>query len=48
MDHLRRMLAMVKGNRKYRQALEVTLRTRFVVMTNEVPKFADRSGALVW
>tara|TARA_R110002124_G_scaffold11974_5_gene56825 strand:- start:5082 stop:7688 length:2607 start_codon:yes stop_codon:yes gene_type:complete len=37
----------VSVNRKYRQAVEVTLRARFVVMTNEVPRFADRSGALV-
>lgn len=37
----------VSVNRKHRHAVEVTLRTRFVVMTNEVPKFADRSGALV-
>jgi P4 family phage/plasmid primase-like protien len=37
----------VSVNRKHRQALEVTLRVRFVVMTNEVPRFADRSGALV-
>ena len=37
----------VSVNRKHRQAVEVTLRARFVVMTNEVPKFADRSGALV-
>jgi P4 family phage/plasmid primase-like protien len=37
----------VSINRKYRQAVEVTLRARFVVMTNEVPRFADRSGALV-
>lgn len=37
----------VSVNRKHRSALEVTLRARFVVMTNEVPKFADRSGALV-
>ncbi len=37
----------VSVNRKHRSALEVTLRARFVVMTNEVPRFADRSGALV-
>ncbi|MCV6584431.1 MAG: phage/plasmid primase, P4 family [Marinibacterium sp.] len=37
----------VSVNRKHRQALEVTLRARFVVMTNEVPRFADKSGALV-
>ncbi|MEL6450579.1 MAG: phage/plasmid primase, P4 family [Pseudomonadota bacterium] len=37
----------VSVNRKHRSAVDVTLRTRFVVMTNEVPKFADRSGALV-
>lgn len=37
----------VSVNRKHRSAMEVTLRARFVVMTNEVPKFADRSGALV-
>lgn len=37
----------VSVNRKNRSALEVTLGVRFVVMTNEVPKFADRSGALV-
>lgn len=37
----------VSANRKHRQALEVTLRARFVVMTNEVPRFADKSGALV-
>lgn len=37
----------VSVNRKHRSAVEVTLRARFVVMTNEVPKFADRSGALV-
>jgi P4 family phage/plasmid primase-like protien len=37
----------VSVNRKNRLALEVTLGVRFVVMTNEVPKFADRSGALV-
>ena len=37
----------VSVNRKHRHAVEVTLRTRFVLMTNEVPKFADRSGALV-
>lgn len=37
----------VSVNRKHRKALEVTLRARFVVMTNEVPRFADRSGALV-
>lgn len=37
----------VSVNRKHRQAVEVTLRTRFVLMTNEVPKFADGSGALV-
>lgn len=37
----------VSVNRKHRSALEVTLRARFVVMTNEAPRFADRSGALV-
>jgi len=37
----------VSVNRKHRSALDVTLRARFVVMTNEVPRFADRSGALV-
>jgi len=37
----------VSVNRKHRGAVDVTLRARFVVMTNEVPKFADRSGALV-
>lgn len=37
----------VSVNRKNRSALEVLLSVRFVVMTNEVPKFADRSGALV-
>ena len=37
----------VSVNRKHRCALEVTLRARFVVMNNEVPRFADRSGALV-
>lgn len=37
----------VSVNRKFRKAVEVTLRARFVLMTNEVPRFADRSGALV-
>ncbi len=37
----------VSVNRKNKLALEVVLGVRFVVMTNEVPKFADRSGALV-
>lgn len=37
----------VSVNRKHRSALDVTLRTRLVVMTNEVPRFADKSGALV-
>jgi P4 family phage/plasmid primase-like protien len=37
----------VSVNRKNKLALEMTLGVRFVVMTNEVPKFADRSGALV-
>ncbi|MFC5739358.1 DNA primase family protein [Sinirhodobacter huangdaonensis] len=37
----------VSVNRKHKKAVEVTLRARFVVMTNEVPRFADRSGALV-
>ncbi|MEM0989536.1 MAG: phage/plasmid primase, P4 family [Pseudomonadota bacterium] len=37
----------VSVNRKYKRAVEVTLRARFVLMTNEVPRFADKSGALV-
>jgi P4 family phage/plasmid primase-like protien len=37
----------VSVNRKNKSALEVMLSVRFVVMTNELPKFADRSGALV-
>jgi P4 family phage/plasmid primase-like protien len=37
----------VSVNRKNKSALEVLLSVRFVVMTNELPKFADRSGALV-
>ena len=37
--------SLVRLTSTYRSAK--TLRARFVVMTNEVPKFADRSGALV-
>lgn len=37
----------VSVNRKHLSALEVTLKVRFVLMTNEPPKFADKSDALV-
>lgn len=37
----------VSVNRKYRRSVEVSLRTRFVILSNDLPKFADPSGALV-
>lgn len=37
----------VTVNRKYKPAIDVTLTTRFVVLTNLMPRFADTSGALV-
>ncbi len=36
----------VEVNRKYKNAWEGYLKVRFVIMTNEVPQFADNSGAL--
>lgn len=37
---------MVTANRKYKSAWSGRLAVRFLVMTNEIPKFADASGAL--
>jgi P4 family phage/plasmid primase-like protien len=36
----------VEVNRKYKNAWQGYLKVRFVIMTNEVPQFADNSGAL--
>jgi P4 family phage/plasmid primase-like protien len=37
---------MVTANRKYKKAWSGRLAVRFLIMTNEMPRFADASGAL--
>jgi P4 family phage/plasmid primase-like protien len=37
----------VSVNRKHRLSYEGTLTARFAILTNELPRFSDRSGALV-
>jgi len=37
---------MVSANRKYKRSWDGRLSVRFLIMTNELPRFADASGAL--
>ena len=47
-EHLLRITGedRVTVNRKYKEAIETLLDVRFVITTNELPAFTDRSGAL--